>query len=112
MRYRAYFKAPDGAEASAEFEAHGEVVRICDDHGRIVWDKTYSVPEIRKAITEIAAELVRCERTPSSFREDWQYLPPSMTKKGWAEIYRAAITIQDACKNWGYRLGKLAKALA
>lgn len=39
MRYRAYFKAPDGTEASAEFEAHGEVVRICDDHGRIIWDK-------------------------------------------------------------------------
>jgi len=111
MRYRAYFRTPDGEQSTCEFEANGSVVRICDDHGRTVWDDAYSRPKIAEGIMEIAAELVNCRHMPSSFRQDWKELPPRMTRKGWTEIYRAAMTANDVCKNWGFRLRKLANAL-
>ena len=44
LRYRIYFEAPDGEKSVREVEAPGEIVRVCDDHGRTVvsqlWPET------------------------------------------------------------------------
>ena len=41
MRYRIYFESPDGEKSVREIEAPGEIVRVCDDHGRIVESKPW-----------------------------------------------------------------------
>lgn len=74
---------------------------------------TYSLDGVRKGLIELAGEMVRGEGMPvSTHREDWKDLPRDLTKKGWAEIYRAAFRCEDTCKNWGHRLRKLADAIA
>ncbi|HDY86927.1 MAG TPA: hypothetical protein ENH82_02290 [bacterium] len=42
MLYRIYFRHEDTKEESArEVEAVGEIYRVCDDHGRVVFGKPY-----------------------------------------------------------------------
>lgn len=41
MRYRIYSKTMDGRSHVREVEVDGEVVRICDDHGRIVKSESW-----------------------------------------------------------------------
>lgn len=53
MRYRIYFEAPDGEKSVREVEAPGEVVRVCDDHGRIVQSKPW--PETQEGPIMCAA---------------------------------------------------------
>lgn len=45
MRYRIYFEAPDGTKSTREVEAPGTIVRVCDDHGRIVESKPWPKDE-------------------------------------------------------------------
>ena len=43
MRYRIYFKHPDQEEVGEvrEIEADGTILRICDDHDRVVFGAPY-----------------------------------------------------------------------
>ena len=42
MLYRIYFRHGDTKEESArEVEAVGEIYRVCDDHGRIIFGEPY-----------------------------------------------------------------------
>lgn len=42
MRYRIYFRHEEtGKEAVREVEADGEIYRVCDDHGRVVYGEPY-----------------------------------------------------------------------
>lgn len=89
-----------------------EVEAIMNWHVAQSKKKVYALREVRKMLIEMAAEMVRGEGIPvSTHREDWKDLPRSLTKKGWAEIYRAAFRCEDTCKNWGHRLRKLADAI-
>ena len=42
MRYRIYLENTDtGVKSVREIEAPGEIVRVCDDHGRVVYGKSW-----------------------------------------------------------------------
>lgn len=36
MRLRIYSQTPDGEREATEIDVPGDIIRICDDHGRIV----------------------------------------------------------------------------
>jgi len=48
MRLRIYSQTPDGERHTVEVDVLGDIIRICDDHGRIVtsdpWSKTQHGP--------------------------------------------------------------------
>ena len=66
---------------------------------------------IRSDLIKISAKLILCENAPSYIRDDWKDLPPNLTRKGWSEIYRAAVRCQNAMREMGIELRKLADAL-
>lgn len=45
MRLRIYSQTQDGEKEATEIEVPGDVIRICDDHGRIVESKPWPKSE-------------------------------------------------------------------